>query len=222
MVIAENGVSDHPSAHGHRGEGGVSQGKLKGRRMLTFEGFARPALRPLPTKRFDDGEWKIDCGVNLDYHVDVDGHYYSVHDGRVHERADARTGTATVDLFHRGCRVAAHLPSYQKGDFTTLPEHMPALHRKHAEWTPERVARWAGARTGAAAELVAGAPVSGAIRGLTAARSRARTRPATARTRAALHGAAASGRPRAPRLRVHRAAGPEAGRESIATPGSPR
>jgi transposase len=113
------------------------------RRQL-FERLERPALRPLPTERFDYGEWKIECGVNLDYHVDVDGHYYSVHYGLVHEQVDVRIGTATVEIFHRNRRVAAHLRSYQKGGFTTLPEHMPALHRKHAEWTPERVAHWAG------------------------------------------------------------------------------
>jgi transposase len=113
------------------------------RRQL-FERLERPALRPLPDERFDFGEWKIDCGVNLDYHVDVGGHYYSVHYGLVHERVDVRIGAATVEIFHRSRRVAAHLRSYQKGGFTTLPEHMPALHRKHAEWTPERVAQWAG------------------------------------------------------------------------------
>lgn len=113
------------------------------RRQL-FERLERPALGPLPAERFDYGEWKIDCGVNLDYHVDVNGHYYSVHYGLVHERVDVRTGAATIEIFHRGHRVAAHLRSYHKGGFTTLPEHMPALHRKHAEWTPERVAHWAG------------------------------------------------------------------------------
>jgi transposase len=113
------------------------------RRQL-FERLERPALKPLPSERFDYGEWKIDCGVNLDYHVDVNGHYYSVHYSLVHERVDARTGTTTVEIFHRGRRVAVHRRSYQRGGFTTLPEHMPALHKKHAEWTPERVARWAG------------------------------------------------------------------------------
>lgn len=113
------------------------------RRQL-FERLERPALRPLPAERFDFGEWRIECGVNLDYHVDVDGHYYSVHYGLVHERVDVRIGTAVVQIFHRNREVATHLRSYQRGGFTTLPAHMPALHRKHAEWTPERVAQWAG------------------------------------------------------------------------------
>lgn len=113
-------------------------------RRALFERLERPALRPLPPERFSFGEWKLGLTVNLDYHVDVGGHYYSVHYTRVHHEVDVRVGGSIVEIFERGDRVAAHLRSYQKGGFTTVPEHMPAIHRKHAEWTPERVARWAG------------------------------------------------------------------------------
>jgi transposase len=112
------------------------------RRQL-FERLERPALKPLPTERFSYGEWKIDAGVNIDYHIDVDGHFYSVHYGLVQERVDARLTTTTVEVFHRGERIAAHVRSYARGGFTTKDEHMPAAHKNQAKWSPERIGRWA-------------------------------------------------------------------------------
>src|SRR6185436_19046074 len=113
------------------------------RRQL-FERLERPALQSMPASRFTHGEWIIDAGVNIDYHVDLDRHFYSVHYGLVQERVDARLTATTVEIFHRGARVATHPRSYARGGFTTTDEHMPAAHRKHAKWTPDRMARWAG------------------------------------------------------------------------------
>ncbi len=77
------------------------------RRQL-FERLDQPALRPLPAEPFVYAEWKT-AGVNIDYHVEVDHHYYSVPHGLVHERLDARLTATTVELFQRGQRVAAHV-----------------------------------------------------------------------------------------------------------------
>jgi len=117
----------------------------KSRRQL-FADLDRPALGQLRLDRFVYGEWKH-ATVNLDYHVEFDHHLYSVPYTLVHEKIEARATALTVEAFHRGKRVASHVRSYQRGGFTTNPEHMPAAHRKHAEWTPERIAAWA-AETG--------------------------------------------------------------------------
>lgn len=124
----------------------------KSRRQL-FEELDRPALRPLPAQRFVWGEWH-NVGVNIDYHVDVEHHYYSVPFTLVHERLEVRLTAATIEVFHKSRRVASHVRSYARGGFTTLADHMPKIHRDHAEWTPTRMIRWAetvGPRT---AELV--------------------------------------------------------------------
>jgi transposase len=124
----------------------------KSRRQL-FQELDRPVLRPLRAERFVWGEWK-NAGVNIDYHVEVEHHYYSVPFTLVHERVEVRLSAATVEVFHRGRRVASHARSFARGGFTTNPEHMPKIHRDHAEWTPTRMIRWAetvGPRT---AELV--------------------------------------------------------------------
>jgi transposase len=119
----------------------------KSRREL-FEQMERAALRPLPATRFEYVDW-LNARVNIDYHVAVEGHLYSVPYRLVHERVEARIGADIVEILHGRTRVAAHRRSYVKGAFTTLTEHMPSAHRAHAEWTPSRILSWAG-KVGAA------------------------------------------------------------------------
>jgi transposase len=119
----------------------------KSRREL-FEQMEHAALRPLPATRFEYVDW-LKARVNIDYHVAVEGHLYSVPYRLVHERVEARIGADVVEILHGRTRVAAHRRSHVKGAFTTLTEHMPSAHRAHAEWTPSRILSWAG-KVGAA------------------------------------------------------------------------
>ena len=124
--------------------------KLPGSRASVFAEIDRPALRPLPERPYDWGIWRR-VKVNIDYHVELDFHYYSVPYGLAHEICDARLSATTVELFVRGRRVASHLRSYERYRATTNPEHMPASHRAHLEWTPSRLVNWgrgAGPATG--------------------------------------------------------------------------
>ena len=118
-----------------KGYGGQS------RRML-FERFDRPALRPLPTDRYVYAEWRK-ARVNIDYHVEVDHHCYSVPHPLVHTVVEVRLTAATVEVLHRGQRVGLHVRSAHPGGYTTIPEHMPKAHRAHLEWTPSRLIHWA-------------------------------------------------------------------------------
>jgi len=116
--------------------------KLPGSRRSTFETLDHPALRPLPTTPYTFEEWSY-ARVGIDYHVDVDGHYYSVPYALVKKKVDIRATAATVEVLFKGNRIASHARSFLKGKHTTLPEHMPSSHRRYAEWTPERIRRWA-------------------------------------------------------------------------------
>src|SRR6266508_4752012 len=89
------------------------------------------------------GDWHYDARVNIDYHVELHGHYYSVPYQLMHELVDARLTVTTVELFHRGQRVAAHVRSQVRGRHTTDPAHMPPAHQHHLEWTPLRFITWA-------------------------------------------------------------------------------
>ena len=117
--------------------GGASRREL-------FERLERPHLGPLPAEPFEYADW-LKAGVNVDYHVAVDHHFYSVPHTLVplHERLDVRLTATVVELFHRGQRVAAHRRSFERGRHTTLPAHMPKAHRAHAGWRPSRFVDWA-------------------------------------------------------------------------------
>jgi transposase len=116
--------------------------KLPGSRRSLFESLERPALRPLPEQRFLYAEW-AKARVHPDYHVEVDGHYYSVPYQLVSQELDVRFTAKTVECFAKSKRVASHLRSFRRGKHTTVTEHMPRPHREYAEWTPERLVRWA-------------------------------------------------------------------------------
>ncbi len=108
---------------------------------------------PLPDEPFAFAEWKR-CRVGLDYHVEIGRHHYSVPSTLVRQEVEARVTDATVEIFLRGKRVASHLRSRAEGRATSVTEHMPSAHRRHREWTHDRIRREA-ARMGAdAATLI--------------------------------------------------------------------
>ena len=117
--------------------------RLPGNRLSAFEMLDRPVLKPLPAVPYEYALWKR-AKVGIDYHIDVERHYYSVPHALVGEDVEARFSATTVECFHSARRVAVHARSYQIGGHTTLPEHMPKAHRAHAEWSPSRLIRWAG------------------------------------------------------------------------------
>jgi len=127
--------------------------KLPGTRRSMFDSLDRPALQPLPASAYEYAEWKK-VRVNIDYHVAIDKHYYSVPYQLVKQQLEARITTNTVELLHKGKRLASHRRSYQPGRHTTVNAHMPKAHREYAEWTPERLVRWAQETGPATAKLV--------------------------------------------------------------------
>lgn len=120
--------------------------KLEGSRDSWFETEEKARLLPLPTTPFQLAVWS-QAKANIDYHVVVDNHFYSVPYQLVHEPLEVRMTDCSVELFHQGKRVAAHARSHQAGRATTLEEHRPKSHQKHLQWTPSRLIDWA-AKTG--------------------------------------------------------------------------
>ena len=128
-------------------------------RRSMFEELDKPALKPLPANRYEYAEW-VTAKVNIDYHVEVAGHYYSVPYRLVRERVEARLTSSTVEIFRKGKRVASHIKSRQKGKHTTVKEHMPRSHQAYLEWTPSRIVGWAE-KTGPATAALAAAIMEG-------------------------------------------------------------
>src|SRR5579864_8351339 len=127
--------------------------KLEGSRRSLFESLERPALRELPASGFSYAEWKKGR-VQADYHVEVDGHYYSVPYQLVSQQLDVRLSARTVELFAKSKRVASHVRRFRRGAHTTQNEHMPRAHRQYAEWTPERLVQWSQATGPSVAGLI--------------------------------------------------------------------
>lgn len=120
--------------------------KLNTTRRELFENLDRPALKPLPETPYQYADWKK-AKVNIDSHIEVDGHYYSVPYQLVKESVEIRFTSTTVEALFKNRRVASHARSYRRGGYTTLKEHMPKAHQQYLEWTPSRIIRWA-AQTG--------------------------------------------------------------------------
>jgi transposase len=120
--------------------------KLKKSRRAVFEEIDKPHVKLLPSKPYEFAEWRK-ATVNIDYHIAVDQHYYSVPFRYLHDSVDVRLSAQVVEIFRRGERITAHPRSFQNHRYSTLTEHMPPDHQKYVEWNPARITAWA-AKTG--------------------------------------------------------------------------
>jgi transposase len=116
--------------------------KLPTTRKVLFETLEKPALKPLPEKPYEYAEWKK-ARVNIDYHIEVDYHYYSVPYQLIKQQVDVRLTQTIVEVLFKNQRVASHARSYQKGKFTTSKQHLSKSHQAYLDWTPSRIIRWA-------------------------------------------------------------------------------
>jgi hypothetical protein len=116
--------------------------KMKTSRHELFEALDKPALKPLPAERYHYAEW-VDAKIHIDYHFVFDNHYYSVPYQYIHHAAQVRATSKTIECFYQEKRIAVHARSQVRYGFSTLKEHMPPAHLAQAEWSPERMKRWA-------------------------------------------------------------------------------
>ena len=121
--------------------------KLPGSRAEVFVQLDKPALLPLPATRYELASWRK-AKANIDYHVQVDWHNYSVPYRFTNQPVEVRLSEHTVEIFHRSQRIALHQRSQQPGGFTTDPAHRPKSHQRHLEWTPARLMGWAQKQIG--------------------------------------------------------------------------
>lgn len=127
--------------------------KRAGSRRSLFETLDRPALRPLPQTPYEFAQWK-QAKVSIDYHVAVDGNYYSVPYQLIGERVDIRLTTHTVEALRGGRRVASHARGHGRGAYYTDPNHRPRSHQRYLDWSPSRLVRWAATVGPHTAQLV--------------------------------------------------------------------
>jgi len=131
------------------------QGTGKSRNQL-FAEIDQPALKALPAERFQLREWKK-AKVHIDYHVAVQGSWYSVPYTLIGKEVMVCVTATTVAILHDGKRVASHARTHKKNVYVTQEAHRPPAHQQYLKWTPERMRRWGesvGAQTGAMIEAI--------------------------------------------------------------------
>lgn len=116
--------------------------KLPGCRRAVFDTVDRPALQPLPAEPYVYAEWRH-ARVNIDGHLEVEGHYYSVPSPLIRAQLAVRLTATTLECFHHGQRVASHVRSDERGRHTTVVAHLPLAYQRYLEWPPSRLIHWA-------------------------------------------------------------------------------
>ena len=117
--------------------------KLEGSRRSWFETLERGVLKALPLERYVLTKWKK-ATAGIDYHVELEGHYYSVPYRFRQQDVELRYTNTTVEILFRGKRIASHLRDHRKGCHTTQSEHRPKNHQEYLDWPPSRILSWAG------------------------------------------------------------------------------
>ncbi len=116
--------------------------KLPGTRLSQYRLLDKPALRSLPSRRYQYTEFKL-ARVNIDYHIEYDKHFYSVPHHLVKHQVEVRATRGTVAVLFKGNIIARHARSQRQGGFSTEATHMPIAHQKQSQWSPERLQSWA-------------------------------------------------------------------------------
>ncbi|NLH94228.1 MAG: transposase [Candidatus Cloacimonetes bacterium] len=111
-------------------------------RRQKFEEIDQLNLRPLPEKPYEYAERKT-ATVHIDYHVEFEGHLYSVPYTLIHQRVDIHATERMVEIFHQGKSVAIHPRNFHPGRYSTQREHMPANHQFMEDINSERLIEWA-------------------------------------------------------------------------------
>lgn len=125
----------------------------KSRRQL-FEEIEQDALQPLPSQPYDSLTVLRSATVGIDYHIGFDKNFYSVPFQLIRQPVMVRATETTVEIFHKGNRVASHCRCRRENRYETLEEHRPPAHRAYLDWTPDRFLRWANKIGPATTEII--------------------------------------------------------------------
>lgn len=103
----------------------------------------RALLLPLPKSAFEMSAWKS-AKVSFNYHIEVEGRFYSVPFEYIKRQVDVRTTRNTVEVFYEGTRICSHVRLYDTREkYSTQEAHMPPNHQQYIQWNGERFRKWA-------------------------------------------------------------------------------
>lgn len=90
----------------------------------------RTALLPLPKNAYELSTWKT-AKVSFNYHIEVEGRFYSVPIEYIKRQVDVRATRNTVEVFYEGTRICSHVRLYDREKYSTQETHMPPNHQKY-------------------------------------------------------------------------------------------
>lgn len=111
-------------------------------RRQEFEGIHRPHFRPLPVKPYEYAARKT-ARVNIDYHVELEKHLYSVSHGLIHQEVEIHATERMLEIIHKGKSVAIHPRGFHPGRFSTQQAHMPLNHQFLDQVNAKQLLHWA-------------------------------------------------------------------------------
>ena len=113
-----------------------------GSRALMFS-EERTSLLPLPQNAYEMASWKT-AKVAFNYHVEVDGRFYSVPYEYIKRQVDVRVTRNVIEVFYERTRICSHVRLYDRQDrYSTREEHMPPNHQQYVQWNGDRFRKWA-------------------------------------------------------------------------------
>lgn len=115
----------------------------EGSRSELFHEEELPLLAPLPATPYELAFWKK-AKVQFNYHVTLDFMHYSCPYLLIGKEVDVRVTDSSIEIFYGQERVASHKRLHgRKGQYSTVPDHMPEKHRHYQEWDGDRFRQWA-------------------------------------------------------------------------------
>ncbi len=122
--------------------------KMDGSRKELFEKLDRPALRPLPPTRYEFATWKK-AKVNIDYHVELDRHYYSVPHQLVGKVVELRLTASVLEVLFAEARARRPRGRARRAVafLDPTPRDSSAESHRRCCWAGPRVADDAWAKT---------------------------------------------------------------------------
>lgn len=116
--------------------------KIPGTRATQFALLDKPLLKALPKTDYHVFDF-YSCSVRLDYHIEVEKHYYSVPHHLIGQVVECRISHQLIEIYYQHKRIATHVRSHAIGQATTDIQHMPAAHRHYQQWSPLQFKQWA-------------------------------------------------------------------------------
>ncbi len=85
--------------------------------------------------------------------------FFDIHtmNAAIRKKVDVRYTKSSIEVYYKGNRICSHKRLYgRRGQYSTIPEHMPVNHQLYSEWDKARFLKWASSIGEATYQVVQG------------------------------------------------------------------